>query len=129
MMSFEQYPEVAADFMNEEHREFITIVNQLEQSLKQGEFVETELAQLIEHVKAHFAHEEQEMLASGFPPYTVHKSEHERVIVLFEQQQGHYLEAKDNQSLLIFLTTEVPAWFEQHLNTMDTVTARFISMH
>lgn len=129
MMNFDGYPQVAADFMNDEHREFVTLVNTLEQGLMEGKRMEPELAVLVEHVKAHFAHEEREMEAARFPPFPVHQSEHQRVIALFEQQQASYQSADDNQTLLEFISNDVPAWFERHLNTMDTVTARFLSMH
>lgn len=128
-MNFESYPLVAVDFMNQEHEEFAQLVNQLERGLTEGKRMEADMARLLEHLKTHFAHEEQAMQAVGFPPYSVHKGEHDRVIALFEQQLAYYRDAKDNQPLLAFIANDVPAWFEQHLNTMDTVTARFLARH
>lgn len=129
MMVFDDYPLLATEFMNQEHAEFAIMVNQLEQGLQEGKRMEAAMEALVEHVKDHFAHEEQEMQAVGFPPYPVHKGEHDRVIALFEQQLSYYREALDNEPLLSFIQTDVPAWFEQHLNTMDMVTARFLAMH
>ncbi|MFL0808385.1 MAG: hemerythrin family protein [Oceanobacter sp.] len=129
MMVFDDYPRLATEFMNQEHAEFAELVNQLEQGLQDGQRMESEMQALVEHVKDHFAHEEQEMQSVGFPPYPVHKGEHDRVITLFEQQLAYYREASDNEPLLNFIREDVPAWFEQHLNTMDMVTARFLAMH
>lgn len=127
MMDFNSYPLVDMPFMNEEHAEFIELVNAVEQDLRDGKSALVSLSSLIEHVYAHFAHEEKAMLAASFPPYPVHKSEHERVLNLLDSKLADYRRNPDADALLAFISSDLPEWFEQHLGTMDRVTARYLS--
>ena len=127
MMDFQDYPQVDMPFMNEEHAGFIELVNQVERDLRNGESALISLAALIEHVYAHFAHEEKAMLAASFPPYPMHKAEHERVLTLLDSKLALYRLNGESEPLLVFVTVDLPDWFEQHLGTMDRVTARYLS--
>lgn len=127
MMVFDDYPLVELDFMNTEHAEFVQLVNAVEQVLQDGQSAIAAFSDLIEHVHDHFAHEERAMLAASFPPYPMHKGEHERVLTLLDNKLAEYRQNPDAASLLSFIAEDLPAWFSQHLNTMDRVTARFLS--
>jgi hemerythrin len=127
MMVFNDYPLVELPFMNEEHEEFVQLVNAVEQDLLDGKSALASFSSLVEHVYAHFAHEEKAMLAASFPPYPMHKHEHERVLDLLDNTLAQYRKSADGSVLLPFIVEELPAWFSQHLTTMDRVTARFLT--
>lgn len=126
-MEFRDYPQVAMDFMNSEHEEFVRLLNKAEQKLLMGGKFGKHLKRLYKHCVEHFAHEEAEMLAHNFPPYPMHKQEHERVLALFREQMEHYENTQDDEAALEFIEETVPQWFIMHLNTMDKVTAQFLS--
>ncbi|MCW8883719.1 MAG: hemerythrin family protein [Motiliproteus sp.] len=122
-------PKVAMDFMNEDHQEAGDLLNQLQDKLEQGTDAEVEsaLTAFYQHSAEHFAREEAEMIRVDFPPYSCHKAEHERVLaemcdVLALWQQGH-----SREKLVSYIDDVVINWFVNHINTMDTVTATFIS--
>ncbi|WP_419811157.1 bacteriohemerythrin [Bacterioplanoides sp.] len=125
-MEFQDYPQVAMEFMNRDHEEFVTLLNKAEQKLLMGGKFTKHLKKLYNHCVEHFAHEEAEMLASHFPPYDMHKQEHERVLALFREQLEHYEKHQDDEAALEFIEETIPQWFIMHLNTMDKVTAQYL---
>jgi hemerythrin len=85
-------------------------------------------AELVEHTRAHFAREETIMDATGFFAADVHKAEHRRVLAEAERIADR-LDAGDLASARAYLAADLPAWFLQHRNTMDLVTASFARQH
>ena len=71
--------------MNHDHKEFVEILSSLIELLNnsnnEGD-IDAELENLQTHIKEHFSREEELMLKANFPPYTVHKAEHEQVLTL-----------------------------------------------
>ena len=41
----------------------------------------------------------------------------------------HWKATRDLPALRHYLETELPAWLQQHIATMDMITARFLKMH
>lgn len=128
-------PMVAMDFMNDVHLEDVEMLNALNEKLqayvenptpatKQGisAFCET----FYTHTVAHFNGEEVEMQRTGFPPYFVHKGEHERFLNVLRSQIDHFNHTGDGVALQKFIAIDVVSWFLQHVQTMDTVTAMFL---
>jgi hemerythrin len=120
------YPPMAQDFMNREHEDFANLLNAAEQALLMGEAALPHLTLLYDHCVKHFAHEEEEMQRYHFPPYPVHKAEHERVLGMFREQLTNFEATGDISPVLEFLLETVPDWFGQHLRTMDRVTSQFL---
>ena len=124
-------PRVALDFMNRDHEAFAAawrdIVAMLEAPSPQVAAVADSLDHLIDHTKVHFAEEEQCMLRHGFPPYPVHRAEHERVLAEMAGRAAAWRATGDAATLLAWLEKGVAPWFLEHLGTMDSVTARFIA--
>lgn len=85
-------------------------------------------AELVEHTRAHFAREESIMEATGFFASEVHKAEHRRVLAEVERIADR-LEAGDLAAARAYVADDLPAWFLQHRNTMDLVTASFARQH
>lgn len=131
MIDFEQVPKVALDFMNQDHEEATRLTNQLE-SLVTADSVDNRtvakaLDALLDHCQLHFAREEVQMQQAQFPPYPVHKGEHERVLAEMHGELAAWLEAADLERLKHYLFETLPRWFVDHIATMDTVTAQYIA--
>lgn len=124
------YPQVALDFMNRDHAEFVHSVNELIALLAQPDqpdAVDDRLDRLLEHTRAHFAAEEEAMRAAAFPPYPVHKGEHDRVLADMQAHLAAWRQSRDADALRDWLQGAVSDWFVTHVGMMDFVTARFIS--
>lgn len=124
-------PQVAVDFMNDDHAEAVTLLNQLFNALEKGndDEVDTAFSVFYQHNAEHFAREEEQMIRINFPPYTCHKGEHERVLEEMRETQRQWQANQDRAELSSYLKDTVIPWFVNHINTMDTVTAMFISRH
>jgi len=128
-------PEVAMPFMQKTHLEEVAMLNELYDLFdrnEQGEEVlelDLKIEALIEHTHAHFAREEEMMLALSFPPYPVHKQAHDQFFQGFEAVVVQWRESGDVIPVANFLRQITPAWMQQHISTMDFVTANFFAMH
>jgi hemerythrin len=124
------YPQVALDFMNCDHAEFVTMRSQLldlisAQAPKND--VDTLLDELLSHTRHHFAEEERLMKATSFPPYAMHKSEHDHVLTDMAAHIERWKQDRDVAALRDWLDQAVGAWFVTHVGTMDLVTAGYIA--
>ncbi len=119
------FPRVELDFMNRVHAEEVAMLNRLAECVAAGDDAGADalLDPFITHMRKHFADEEAMMRRINFPPYPVHKEEHDRLLAELDR-----LAAADRAALVRFLLDEVPPWFDQHVATMDMVTARFLAM-
>ncbi len=124
-------PHVALDFMNEDHDEAVELVNKILLSLESGtdEQVTAQLKAFLQHNREHFAREEEQMLRVNFPPYSCHKGEHERVLEELSQVITEWNTTNNRDQLNHYLTDTIATWLVNHINTMDTVTAMFVSQH
>jgi hemerythrin len=61
-----------------------------------------------------------------FPASAVHQGEHERILGLQEELQRKWLTQQSLQPLADFLFRDWQAWFDNHVQTMDRVTADFL---
>lgn len=131
MIDFELVPKVAVDEMNRVHREEVELLNSLEIELDTGEIsaIEKTLDTLFKHTKEHFANEEILMREVNFPPYMIHKNEHDRALNEFQFVMMDWRNRKDNTILRNYFLETIPAWLTQHIASMDTMTAQFICMH
>lgn len=129
MINFDELPKVALDFMNQDHQDAVNLVNDIEKYYEAGDVdgAKDNLKRLQEHCKDHFSHEEQEMRAHSFPPYQVHKQEHDRVLMELDMVITQLENHGDLSKVSGYLKNEFPTWFAQHLATMDLRTAQFIA--
>ena len=131
MIDFADVPKVTFEAMNTVHAEEVEMLNRIETLLgsnaSEAELSET-LDALFIHTREHFANEERLMREAGFPPYEMHKSEHDRVLNAFQLAVMDWRSRKDNAILHHYFCVETPEWLHQHIASMDTVTARFIAM-
>lgn len=130
----EDLPRVALESMNAVHAEEIECINRLAalfQLAAAGESVthaiDGHLQQLLNHVHSHFSGEEAMMQRHGFPPYPVHKAEHDRVYDKLRSAIEGWLDDRDLHGIQNYICETLPAWMIQHIATMDRVTAQFLS--
>ena len=131
MIDFANVPKVAFDEMNGVHAEEVEQLNRIEAMLD-ARASETELSEALEalfdHTRAHFANEERLMKEVGFPPFEMHKAEHDRALNAFQLVMMDWRSRKDNDTLRDYICSEAPQWLHQHIASMDTATANFIAM-
>ena len=125
------YPQVALDFMNRDHAEFVAMREQLLVLLSAKSplaMVDKQLDELLEHTRHHFAEEERLMQETRFPPYVMHKGEHDNVLADMSAKIASWKQERDLEALEDWLDAAVGNWFVNHVSTMDFVTAGFIGM-
>ncbi len=134
LLNLSAVPHVALDFMNDDHAIATEMANRLHQSItsaRNGNDNNSHITQLLtdlyQHNAEHFAREETQMIKANFPPYDCHKGEHERVLAQMQEVLKTWQEAHDLSALEHYLSDVMVPWFIQHINTMDTVTAMYIS--
>jgi hemerythrin len=130
----ERLPRVDLDSMNEVHLEEVDIVNELSDLLDAYDGDESAIPmigirfeELIEHTKAHFASEERLMVDGGFPPFPMHRGEHERQLERVATVYSQWTSSQDVDLLREFVQRELPEWVMNHILTMDTVTAQYLA--
>ncbi len=124
------YPQVEMEFMNRDHAEFVELREALLAKLaQQGSSIEVDalLDRLTEHTRHHFAEEERQMQETRFPPYAMHKGEHDRVLAEMDAHVARWKRDRDTAALSDWLEVGLVDWFVSHVGTMDFVTARFIA--
>lgn len=129
-----EIPRLPVDFMNQDHDH---AAEQLEAMLAALPTYPAEPATLAEachaflsHNREHFAREEAAMQATGFPPYPVHRREHERALDwLAGLAEAIAAGTANPESVTRVVGQEIPAWFIQHIQTMDWATANWIASH
>jgi len=134
IVDLDQIPQVPLPFMNEDHREEARLLNEAAVAVRghrdgrvSVEMVLHRLDALFEHSREHFGREEDAMRRVGFPPYPMHKAEHDRVLEEMEAEETHFRETGDTGRLWTYLAEAVPAWFVAHIQSMDQVTGGFIA--
>ena len=131
MIDFRNVPKVAYEDMNSVHAEEVELLNNIEELLEDNtifEKIDIAVEELLEHTREHFANEERLMLEVNFPAFRMHKNEHDRVLNEFQYILLDWRNKKDNSILKEYITEVVPEWLQQHIVSMDTVTAQFIIM-
>lgn len=135
LVDLDAIPQVPLAFINHDHREEASLLNDLAEAVEalragRGEAaaVAARFGRLLTHTREHFGREEEVMVRTGFPPYAVHKGEHERVLAEMVAAGRAFEQGGDAERLWRYVSEAVPAWFVNHILTMDTMTARFAEM-
>lgn len=122
-------PEVAMPFMNSVHCAELTLVGTLLAAVQEHaptETIDTLLAEWVEHTKTHFAREERLMHEYDFFATPCHQGEHETALLELLGVQQQWLRERDYALLLAYIP-HWREWLQQHISTMDFVTANFLS--
>jgi hemerythrin len=134
IVNLDAIPQVVLPFMNADHREEARLLNELADAVKGHlagkvpvETVLHRLEALYQHTEEHFGRENQAMQDAAFPPYPVHRGEHDRVLEEMESEEIHFRETGDTQRLWKYVSEAVPAWFVAHIQSMDAITAQWVT--
>ena len=123
------FPQVAVEFMNRDHAEFAGLRERLLDALSgdvHNATIDGLLAELVDHTARHFADEEQMMVEAGFPPYEVHKAEHDHVLAEMDARVVAWNSEGDREILREWIEQAVGDWFIGHVGSMDLVTAAYV---
>lgn len=105
--------------MDQTHREFIDLLQQLGQAAGNGATdIDERLAGLTTHTEAHFDQEERWLAAVGFAPDNCHAAQHRQVLLVLEDVRRAWRE-EGNRPLVQVLVQELGNWFVAHAQTMD----------
>ena len=135
LVDLDTIPQVPLPFINDDHLEEARLLNELAEAvdaLRRGGgsavAVAGRFADLDVHTREHFAREEDAMRRADFPPYPVHKGEHDRVLAEMSAEGRRFQDRADAARLWTYVSETVPAWFVGHIQSMDLITARFLAM-
>lgn len=133
-------PRVDIEFMNNTHFEEVELVKEVGQLIlryqetdthtdKETNSISRSLKAWLEHTRVHFERENELMKLTQFPAYPVHSNEHKIAL----ERMSTYLKAwkidPNIEVLADYVFTQWPAWFTEHVNTMDMMTAKFATMN
>jgi hemerythrin len=126
-------PQLPVAFMNDDHahaaEQWEAMLAALDHNPADVESLLTASEEFLRHNREHFQREEAAMRASGFPPYTVHKQEHDRVLAWLEGLVASIRAGEDSTALRRVIRHDIGDWLLRHVQTMDQVTARWIDAH
>ncbi len=132
------FPQVGLDVMNNTHFEEIEMVKVLGECINsyQSDSIENEaqyITELLEtwlaHTETHFARENNLMETIQFPMIMMHTGEHERALAEIKHMVSTWKISEGIDAVAEYVFETWPIWFEQHVETMDAITAQFAMMH
>ena len=122
-------PEVALPFMNKVHCEELALVGKLLSELHTQPNValcDSLFAAWVQHTQEHFAREERLMQEHDFFAYPCHQGEHHQALQTLLAVQQYWLTERDTSSIIEYID-EWREWLQNHIATMDFVTAQYLS--
>ncbi|MDX1709857.1 MAG: bacteriohemerythrin [Rhodovibrionaceae bacterium] len=116
--------------IDHEHRQLISLINQLDEELGREasqERIEMFLGEVLAKISAHFALEEANMRRFGYERYAEHKAEHERLLdelrdIMDDCEHGRYGDSRKR------LSAAVQTWFVDHFKTHDALLHRSLGI-
>ena len=134
LIQIEQLPRVALERMNKVHEKEIEIMNELYQLLQDYEKgnasiedIDKAFNEFLEDVKYHFSSEQEMMEQYNFFAYPMHRGEHDMVLGQLQNLQKNWEKNKNPEIIKSYLENQFLPWLINHIQTMDTVTAHFLS--
>ena len=113
-------------FQDADHEESVKLMNAM-QSCGDDDLPRL-FAEHFAHLREHLARENELMERIGFFAKDMHMGEHERVLAEHAAMQAK-LDQGDVATVRTYVTDELPQWFLDHLESMDTMTAMFAQQH
>jgi len=134
MTNCREIPQVKMDFMNIVHCEELTLVDDLNSAVQESitlgavhSEIENRIQEWVSHTATHFERENRYMREYNFPAYVMHSGEHEQALRNMKMMQISWKKDQDLNKLDSFINGTWRPWFSQHISTMDTMTAQFLS--
>jgi len=119
---------VTVDSIDEQHKELVRMVNELNAAMGEGranDVIGKILKDLIAYTVTHFKHEETLMNTHAYPGFAKHKKEHENLVekVLALQSKFEAGQARMNIEVMLFLKN----WLTAHIQGTDKELGVFLS--
>lgn len=130
LLTEKEIPKVSVNKMNEIHNEEIKIVNELYKKILENGDLETIIAlfdEFLKDVENHFSFEQSLMEKYNFFAYPMHRGEHDRVLYELKSLEKLLKEKKNVDAIKDYLENNFKPWIINHVMTMDTVTAMYLS--
>lgn len=127
--SVKHLPQVALEFMNSVHGEELALVSELLTQLDgdtHNADVSAQLNAWVTHTQAHFERENFLMQEYDFFAYPMHAAEHVQALQQLKSVQLAWDKTADREALRGYIQSW-RQWLQQHISTMDFVTAQFLS--
>ncbi len=96
---------IGIESIDTQHKELVELINQLKKGIdesKDAEILKDILPKLIDYTKVHFADEEKQMEAAGYPELILHKAQHKILIKQIIELLENLKIGKTNLSLSLF---------------------------
>jgi len=125
-----ELPLVAYPGMNQVHKRELYYLNSLYSSIvskEPEEEIDRRFEEFLKDVREHFSYEEELMEKTHFFAYQCHKEEHRRVLKELDEVFKSWKENRDREELKSYFEEVFKPWITEHILTMDTVTAQWIS--
>jgi hemerythrin-like metal-binding domain len=125
-----EIPRVALNDMNKVHDVEIEIVNKLYDAIMKNEDIAEILKyfdEFLNDVINHFTFEQGLMEKYNFFAYPMHRAEHDRVLHELKSLEKMLKEKGDIKTVKDYLENVFKPWIINHVQTMDTVTAMYLS--
>jgi hemerythrin len=117
--------QVAYQPMNDIHNNEVKVLNELLEAIENNNDIENKFNIFLDDVRNHFNFEQNLMEQYNFFAKVPHKMEHDRIVNELEEIKNSNL---SNEELLQYFNQSFIPWLENHINTMDTVTAGYFNM-
>jgi len=109
-------------FQDQDHEHAVSLMNKM-QTCSDAD-LPTIFAEHTHHLKGHLKRENELMERTGFFAKDMHMGEHERVLAEIDDIQAK-LDDGDIKTVRAYVRNDLPQWFLDHLQSMDTMTAQF----
>ncbi|MEJ5172243.1 MAG: hemerythrin family protein [Hydrogenothermaceae bacterium] len=130
----EELPKVMVEDMNEVHETEVRLLNDLYEKIEKFEKGEVSLEEIekiygefVDDVVQHFQFENELMSEYNFFAYPMHRGEHDRVLQELKYIEKVFKEKRDPSVIKDYLIYNFKPWLISHIQSMDTVTAMFLS--
>ncbi|HMK59743.1 MAG TPA: bacteriohemerythrin [Dissulfurispiraceae bacterium] len=106
--------------MDDQHKKLVSIINELNDSMKTGkskDVMEKILKGLVDYTITHFSAEEALMKNSGYPGYANQKSQHEDLVKKVQDYQNKY---HSGQMVMgVEIMSFLKDWLLNHISGLD----------
>jgi len=121
LMSWNEKMSVGIASIDLEHQKLVAMLNSLFDGIQAGQGPETlskVLDGLISYTAAHFRHEEEHFVATGYPAATSHKKEHDELTQQVLDVQAKY-QAGNTATLSLEVMNFLKNWLVNHIQGSD----------
>ncbi|MBZ0155386.1 MAG: bacteriohemerythrin [Alphaproteobacteria bacterium] len=111
-----------------QHRKLFDMVNEMHDAMRVGkgnEVIGTILANLLGYVKTHFAEEERLMSSNGYPDFSRHKQEHDKLTQKALDLHKQFTEGKPVLSFDVM--NFLKSWLSDHILGTDKKYGPFLN--